>query len=64
MGKPAAFDSTAVFPLNSNTLDEVGDTSGSAGGNAEVRKHNANDLKCRERLGLHDADPTSLCTSD
>ena len=29
IGKPAAFDLTVVSPLNSNTLNEVGATSGS-----------------------------------
>ena len=48
LGKPAAFDLTVVSPLNSNTLIEAGTTSGSAAGKAEVRKHNANDPKCRE----------------
>ncbi|KAL5457674.1 hypothetical protein EMCRGX_G034959 [Ephydatia muelleri] len=48
LGKPAAFDLTVVSPLNSNTLIEAGATSGSAAGKAEVRKHNANDPKCRE----------------
>ncbi|KAL5470899.1 hypothetical protein EMCRGX_G028953 [Ephydatia muelleri] len=48
LGKPAAFDLTIVSPLNSNTLIEAGATSGSAAGKAEVRKHNANDPKCRE----------------
>ena len=38
-------------PLNSNTLIEAGTTSGSAAGKAEVRKHNANDPKCRELGG-------------
>ena len=48
LGKPAAFDLTVVSPLNSNTLIEAGATSGSAAGKDEVRKHNANDPKCRE----------------
>ncbi|KAL5500370.1 hypothetical protein EMCRGX_G011921 [Ephydatia muelleri] len=48
LGKPAAFVLTVVSPLSSNTLIEAGATSGSAAGKAEVRKHNANDPKCRE----------------
>ena len=47
-GKPAAFDLTVVSPLNSKTLNEAGATGGSAAGNAEARKHTANDQKCRE----------------
>ena len=47
-GKPAAFDLTVVSPLNSKTLIEAGATGGSAAGNAEARKHTANDQKCRE----------------
>ena len=47
LGKPAVCDLTVVSPLNSNTLIEAGATSGSAAGKAEVRKHNANDPKCR-----------------
>ena len=44
-----AFDLTVVVsPLNSNTLIEAGAISGSAVGKAKVRKHNANDPKCRE----------------
>ena len=46
-GKPAAFDLTVVSPLNSNTLNEVGATGGSAAGNAEACKLTANDQKCR-----------------
>ena len=55
IGKPAAFDLTVVSPLNSNTLNEAGATSGSVAGRAEVRKHNANDPMQvqRARLGLH-----------
>ena len=48
IGKPAAFDLTVVSPLNSNTLNETGATSGSAAGKANSHKHNANDHKCRE----------------
>ena len=48
IGKPAAFDLKVVSPLNSNTLNEAGATSGSAAGKAEARKHNANDHRCRE----------------
>ena len=48
IGKPAAFDLTVVSPLNSTTLNEAGARSGSAAGKAEVRKHNANDLKYTE----------------
>eukprot|EP00731_Ephydatia_muelleri_P007211 Em0003g1459a len=47
-GKPAAFDLTVISPLNSKTLNEAGATGGSATGNAEARKHTANDQKCRE----------------
>ena len=48
IGKPAAFDLTVVSPLNSNTLNEAGATSGSAAGKAEACKHNTNDRRCRE----------------
>ena len=53
IGKPAAFDLIVVSPLNSNTLNEVGATSGSSAGKAEARKHNANGPQVqRARLGL------------
>ena len=45
-GKPTVFDLTVVSPLNSKTLNEAGVTGGSAAGNAEARKHAANDQKC------------------
>ena len=48
IGKPAAFDLTVVSPLNSNTLNEAGATSGSAAGKAKAPKHNANNPRCRE----------------
>ena len=44
----AAFDITVASPLNSNTLNEAGATGGSAAGNAEARKHTANNEKYRE----------------
>ena len=48
IGKPAAFDVTVVSPLIPITLIEAGARSESAAGKAEVRKHKANDPKCRE----------------
>ena len=48
IGKPAAFDLTVVSSLNSNTLNEVGATSGSAAGKAKSHKHYANNHRCRE----------------
>ena len=47
-GKPAAFDLAVVSPLNSETLNKAGATGGSAAGNAEARKHTANDQKSRK----------------
>ena len=47
-GKPAAFDLTVVSLLNSKTLKEAGATGGSVAGNADARKHTANNQKCRE----------------
>ena len=46
--KPAAFDLTVVSPFICTKLNEAGARSGSAAGNAEVHKHNANDPKCTE----------------
>ena len=48
IGKPAAFDLTVVSPLNSNTSNEGGATSGSEARKADAHKLNANDCKCRE----------------
>ena len=43
VGKPADFDLSVTSPLNLNILLEAGVTAG-----AELRKHEANDGKCRE----------------
>ena len=48
IGKPAAFDVTVVSLLNPIALIEAGTRCKSAAGKAEVRKHKANDPKCRE----------------
>ena len=48
IGKAAAFDLTVVSLLNSNTLNEVGVTSGSAAGKTKAHKYNANNHRCRE----------------
>ena len=48
LGKPAAFDLTITSPLNPTTLTEVGVKCGSSAQVAEVRKHAANDGKCKE----------------
>ena len=39
IGKPAAFDLMVVSLLNSNTLNEAGDTGGSAARKALARKY-------------------------
>ena len=48
LGKPAAFDLTITSPLNPTTLTEAGVKCGSSAQVAEVRKHAANDGKCKE----------------
>ncbi|KAL5517624.1 hypothetical protein EMCRGX_G003206 [Ephydatia muelleri] len=48
LGKPAAFDLTITFPLNPTILTEAGVKCGSSAQVAEVRKHAANDGKCKE----------------
>ena len=48
LGKPAAFDLTITSPLNPTTLTEAGVKCGSSAQVAEVRKHAANDEKCKE----------------
>ena len=45
VGKPAAFDLSVTSPLN---LLEAGLTAGAAARATELRKHEANDGKCRE----------------
>ena len=48
VGKPAAFDLSVTSLFNLNTLLEVGLTIGAAARATELRKHEANDGKCRE----------------
>ena len=48
VGKPAAFDLSVTSPLNLNVLLEAGLTAGAAARARELRKHEANDGKCRE----------------
>ena len=48
VGKPAAFDLSVTSPLNLNVLLEAGLTAGAAARATELRKHEANDGKCRE----------------
>ena len=48
LGKPAAFDITVTYPLNTSTFTEVSVTAGSAALAAEQCKHNSNDAKCSE----------------
>ena len=48
LGKPAAFDFAVTSPLNSSTLHEASVTAGSAAHATEVRKRQANDVKCAE----------------
>ena len=48
VGKPAAFDLSVTSPLNLNVLLEAGVTAGVAARATELRKHEANDRKCRE----------------
>ncbi|KAL5505862.1 hypothetical protein EMCRGX_G007399 [Ephydatia muelleri] len=48
LGKHAAFDLTITSPLNPTTLTEAGVKCGSSAQVAEVRKHAANDGKCKE----------------
>eukprot|EP00731_Ephydatia_muelleri_P017009 Em0010g107a len=48
LGKPAAFDFAVTSPLISSTLHEASVTAGSAAYATEVRKHQANDVKCAE----------------
>ena len=48
LGKPAAFDFAVTSPLISSTLHEASVTAGSTVYATEVRKHQANDVKCAE----------------
>ena len=48
VGKPAAFDLSVTSPLNLNVLLEAGLTAGAAARATKLRKHEANDGKCRE----------------
>ncbi|KAL5515079.1 hypothetical protein EMCRGX_G000197 [Ephydatia muelleri] len=48
MGKTAACDVSVTSPLNSNIMSEAGVTAGAAAQATELRKHEANDVKCSE----------------
>ena len=48
MGKPAAFDLSVTSPLNLNVMLKAGLTAGAAARVTELRKHEANDGKCRK----------------
>ena len=48
MGKPAIFDLTVTSPLNLIVLLEEGVSTDAAARATELRKHEANDGKCRE----------------
>ena len=48
LGKTAACDISVTSPLNSNIMSEVGVTAGAAAQATELRKHEANDVKCSE----------------
>ena len=47
-GKTAACDISVTSPLNSNIMSEAGVTAGAAAQTTELRKHEANDVKCGE----------------
>ena len=48
LGKTAAFDLSVTLLINSKTLSEAGLTSGAAAHATELRKHEANDVKCND----------------
>ncbi|KAL5509159.1 hypothetical protein EMCRGX_G004469 [Ephydatia muelleri] len=48
LGKTAACDISVTSPLNSNIMSEAGVTAGAAAQASELRKHEANDVKCSE----------------
>ena len=48
LGKKAACDISVTSPLNSNIMFEAGVTAGAAAQATELRKHEANDVKCSE----------------
>eukprot|EP00731_Ephydatia_muelleri_P021549 Em0014g140a len=48
LGKTAACDISVTSPLNSNIISEAGVTAGAAAQATELRKHEANDVKCSE----------------
>eukprot|EP00731_Ephydatia_muelleri_P032309 Em0023g816a len=48
LGKTAACDLSVTSPLNSNIMSEAGVTAGAAAQATELRKHEANDVKCSE----------------
>ncbi|KAL5514970.1 hypothetical protein EMCRGX_G000068 [Ephydatia muelleri] len=48
LGKTAACDISVTSPLNSNIMSEAGVTAGAAAQATELRKHEANDVKCSE----------------
>ena len=48
LGKTAACDISVSSPLNSNIMSEAGVTAGAAAQATELRKHEANDVKCSE----------------
>eukprot|EP00731_Ephydatia_muelleri_P021611 Em0014g202a len=52
LGKMAACDISVTSPLNSNIMSEAGVTAGAAAQATELRKHEANDVKCSEGYGV------------
>ena len=50
VGKPAAFDLSVTSQLNLNVVLEAGLTAGATARATELRKHEANDGKCRESV--------------
>ena len=48
LGKMAACDISVTSPLNSNIMSEAGVTAGAAAQATELRKHEANNVKCSE----------------
>ena len=48
LGKTAACDISVTSPINSNIMSEAGVTAGAAAQATELRKHEANDVKCSE----------------
>eukprot|EP00731_Ephydatia_muelleri_P011221 Em0006g115a len=65
LGKTAACDISVTSPLNSNIMSEAGVTAGAVAQATELRKHEANNVKCSEAMaayGLVDGLLTSVQT--